>query len=337
MKRAPRAVVTTLPTIMVGLSLALALPPSAATALQRPAQLNPSPVCVGNGFNLQGNFAYVDRDPQLIAEYFLVDGRPSQFSTISLREPEVRLGTGVLRRGTRVDLIAEGTNTVLQRVSPASNLDFMLATGRNAVTGAVNDPNTYRGQNLIARVTYDLTDDRYGRCTMTLVSNRLGPLGTTTQYSPAAPEVALAAGQAGLTPGARTQVKLVLNNSIGTAGTPESALVWRAEYGYADTEGAPFDSCAAANGGPYTSAPLDGAAAARGAFNPSALLNIDIPPNKSGKWLCVRHQVQSTLGRATSPVTYKFVSGAAVAPQVPVITMRNPGDRFEVGKEFLVT
>jgi len=106
------------------------------------------------------------------------------------------------------------------------------------------------------------------------------------------------------------------------------------EYGYADSDRADFATCRAADGGPFTSTRLDGTKAARGEWQPRASFNIDVPANKAGKWLCVRHQVQSLLGRATSPVTYAFIN---VAPRVPEITMRNAGDAFEAGKEFTLT
>lgn len=324
--------------VLLGLALvSLWIPASAsATVMAVPSsQFNPSPICIGNGWNLQGNFVYIDRDPSLRASLQLVDGRPSQFSIIEFQEPVVRWGNGVRAREQRVELIAEGTNQVLHQAR--SSFTFILANGQNGGSGAVNSPDTYMGRNLVTRVIYDLADDSYGRCTLTLVSNRLGPVSTNTQYTPAAPEFALPAGQANPTPGTRAQVNLTLNNPLGSVGTPEPLSRWTVDYGYADSEGANFDSCRGAEGGPPVSVRLDAAAPARGEYQPRASTTIDIPANKAGKWICVRQRIQSTLGGATSPVTYKWITGSSAAPSVPTIAMRNLGAQFEVGQEFLLT
>jgi len=320
-----------------GLALVLAMgsPPALAQGMSVPASpLNPNPVCLGNGFTLAGDFVEVTRDPLLSAREGLVDGRPSQFSWITFQESLLdRVRNDIGTRATRVELIAVGSNTVLHRLDPKANFEFMLATGRNGSTGAVNNPNSYLAQSLQARVVYDLTTPE-GNCTVTLVSNRLGPVSSNTQYTPFAPVIGLAPGQANLAPGSRAQISVQLGNILAAAGTPEPLARWTLDYGYADSDGAAFDTCRGADGGPSTSSRLDSEGAARGDWSPGATVAIDIPANVAGKWLCVRHRIQSLNGRATSSVAYRWIQGPAVAPRAPTITLRNPLARFEVGQEF---
>jgi hypothetical protein len=324
-----RIVAKSLISVVVGLALALTVFPASASASKISFSHQPFPECSGNGFGVAGSTVSVD--PQL----GWLEGSLSQFSVLQLRSPVVNWAFGLPPVSVRAELIADGTNQVLHRVS-SDNFYFKLADERNGASGAINDPNTYLGRNLSARITY-VRDFEYGRCTVTLTSNRIGPVLTSTQYTPGAPQVVRPAGQAYLMPGARAQVNLALNNVLPTENTPEPLLTWRVEYGYADSDRADFATCRAADGGPFTSTRLDGTKAARGEWQPRASFNIDVPANKAGKWLCVRHQVQSLLGRATSPVTYAFIKGNDVAPRVPVITMKNAGDAFEVGKEFILT
>ena len=316
-------------TALIGLVIALTVSPTSASATRISFSHQPNPACVGSGFRMIGSS--VQSDPQLS----WIGGSLSQFSMLELRPPVVRwVGLRILNM--RAELIVDGTNQVLHRES-SDGFNFRLAGERNGASGVINDPNTYLGRNLSARITYDMDGSNSGRCTVTLTSNRIGPVVSSTQYTPGAPQVVRPAGQAYLMPGARTQINVELNNVIPVINTPESGLTWRAEYGYADSDGASFATCRGADGGPYTSTLLDGSSAARGEFNPRISFNINIPVNTGGKWLCVRHQVQSLLGRASSTVTYAFIKGNDVAPRVPVITMRNAGDAFNVGKEFILT
>ena len=325
-----RIVAKSLISVVVGLALALTEFPASASASKISFSQQWGAECeLGNGFSVVGSNVSVD--PQL----GWLEGSLSQFSVLQLGSPVVRWARVLRPVSVRAELIADGTNQVLHRVS-SDNFYFRLADERNGASGAINDPNTYLSRNLTARITY-VMDSEYGRCTVTLTSNRIGPVLTSTQYTPGAPQVVRPAGQANLAPGARAQVNLALNNVLPTEYTPEPGLTWRVEYGYADSDGAGFATCRAADGGPFTSTRLDDAKAARGEWQPRTSFNIDVPANKAGKWLCVRHQVQSLLGRATSPVTYAFIQGNNVAPRVPVITMRNAGDAFESGKEFTLT
>ena len=284
------------------LAVTLIVSPAAAAAqvMAVPlSPLNPNPVCLGDGFTLAGDFVEVTRDPLLSAREGLVDGRPSQFSWITFQESLLdRVRNDIGTRATRVELIAVGSNTVLNRVDPKGNFEFMLATGRNGATGAVNNPNSYLAQSLQARVVYDLTTPQ-GNCTLTLVSNRLGPVATNTQYSPLVPVIGLAPGQAVLAPGSRAQVRVQLANILDAVGTPEPLAQWTLDYGYADSDGAAFNTCRGADGGPSPFSRLDSERAARGDWSPEATVAIDIPANVAGKWLCVRHRVQSLNGRAT--------------------------------------
>jgi len=300
-----RIVAKSLISVVVGLALALTVFPASASASKISFSHQPFPECIGNGFGIAGSVVSVD--PQL----GWLEGSLSQFSVLQLRSPVVNWAFSLRPVSVRAELIADGTNQVLHRVS-SDNFYFKLADERNGASGAINDPNTYLSQNLTARITY-VMDDEYGRCTVTLTSNRIGPVLTSTQYTPGAPQVVRPAGQVNLAPGARAQVNLALNNVLPTENTPEPLLTWRVEYGYADSDRADFATCRAADGGPFTSTRLDGTKAARGEWQPRASFNIDVPANKAGKWLCVRHQVQSLLGRATSPVTYAFIN---VAPRV---------------------
>ncbi len=323
----------------VGLALVVAVgsPAASAQVMSVPlSPLNPNPVCQGNGFTLAGDFVEVTRDPLLSAREGLVDGRPSQFSWITFQESLLdRVQNDIGTRATRVELIAVGTNTVLHRVEPKGNFELMLATARNGATGAVNNPNSYLAQSLQARVIYDLTSP-LGNCTLTLVSNRLGPVSTNTQYSPLVPEIGLAPGQAVLAPGSRAQVRVQLANILEAVGTPEPLAQWTLDYGYADSEGAAFNTCRGADGEPSPFSRLDSERAARGPWNPEATVAIDIPANVAGKWLCVRHRFQSLNGRATSSVAYRWIQGQAVAPRAPSIALRNQFARFEVGQEFIL-
>lgn len=308
----------------------LSLYPTSAFATKISFSHNNNPFCIGNGFRVAGSSVNVD--PQLGWR----EGSLSQFSVIQFSSPVVNWAWSFTVRDIRSELIVEGTNQILHRVS-SGNFNFKLADQRNGASGAINDPNTYLGRNLIARITYEISDVNNGRCSVTLTSNRIGPVVTSTQYTPSVPDVVRPAGQVNLAPGARTQINLALNNAIPEINTPEPLLTWSAEYGYTDSDGAGFATCRGADGGAFTSIRLDGSKAARGEWNPRTSFSIDIPANKAGKWLCVRHQVQSLLGRATSQVTYAFIRGNNVAPRVPVITMKNAGDAFEVGKEFILT
>ena len=329
MSHCSRIVAKSLIYVVFGLALALTVFPASATASKISFSHQWSPQCDGNDFTVHGSNVSVD--PQLGWR----EGSLSQFSVLQLRSPVVSWAFSLRPVSVRAELIADGTNQVLHRVS-SDRFYFRLADERNGASGAINDPNTYLGRNIKARITY-VMDYEDGRCTVTLTSNRIGPVLTSTQYTPGAPQVVRPAGQANLAPGSRAQVNLELNNVLPTEYTPEPGLTWRVEYGYADSDGASFATCRAADGGPFTSTRLDGTKAARGEWQPRTSFNIDVPANKAGKWLCVRHEVQSLLGRATSPVTYAFIQGNNVAPRVPVITMRNAGDAFEAGKEFTLT